>query len=394
MLSSLRADFKDFFSSVKEDSSFAMKDTLDDAVQVLEKLDDTVSAGLGRKKKARISEAEAEAIHRMGLVTVYTLPFKFDDEKEDNLESATHKEQYLSLEDQDWEQYIETFDIKEKTEEIAALLNEHDCLRATFSELVPLEVSYQDFWKRHFYRCDPARIERAWAARGALDSEARRGVLHKIIHQPVVKALSNPFQAALVALKGKGTTESQKGLEYTLQELEGLQYAISTSNQRIISLRGSLDDTKRRLAESERDAAELQAELNKTKTELQDKNYYVAELQQKIKSLGHSVSMGGGDVVAKASILDEAESKVLPGEQTHPLVEDVLSSPIKADKPVIHVEESPTSTLSAERSTMFKFAASRIFGTSHSEPGLEQAEECDAGSIESGWGDEDVYEDE
>jgi hypothetical protein len=48
------------------------------------------------------------------------------------------------------------FDIEQKTDEISSLLHEHsETLEATFSRLTD-QVGYQEFWKRYFYRLEPA----------------------------------------------------------------------------------------------------------------------------------------------------------------------------------------------------------------------------------------------
>jgi hypothetical protein len=56
--------------------------------------------------------------------------------------------------------FLESFDLLEKTEYILELPEKHpDTLKAHYMELVPLQVSYKDFWQRFFYRCDEKRIE-------------------------------------------------------------------------------------------------------------------------------------------------------------------------------------------------------------------------------------------
>ena len=58
------------------------------------------------------------------------------------------------------EEYLRSFDIYESTEEIARELRANSDLEDIFHRIVPLEVSYTDFWMRFFYRCDRTRIGR------------------------------------------------------------------------------------------------------------------------------------------------------------------------------------------------------------------------------------------
>lgn len=95
-------------------------------------------------------EARNEALHRMGLTAVYTSPFSAEDE----LELIP---------------FLRTFDIEQLEDEIEKRLREHAQLRARFEELVPHKISFETFFKRHFFRCDPDRIQRLWE-----ESEQRR----------------------------------------------------------------------------------------------------------------------------------------------------------------------------------------------------------------------------
>jgi len=74
------------------------------------------------------------------------------------------KDDYDNDDDEDqrreMEEYLRCFDIYERTEEISRELRAHGELEDIFHRIVPLEVSYTDFWKRFFYRCDRTRIER------------------------------------------------------------------------------------------------------------------------------------------------------------------------------------------------------------------------------------------
>ncbi|KAG2186023.1 hypothetical protein INT43_002461 [Umbelopsis isabellina] len=51
-----------------------------------------------------------------------------------------------------YETFVAGFSVEEYTDEIAKLLQEYPDLRQTMDELVPVQVSYHDFWLRYFYR--------------------------------------------------------------------------------------------------------------------------------------------------------------------------------------------------------------------------------------------------
>ncbi|KAG2189398.1 hypothetical protein INT44_004540 [Umbelopsis vinacea] len=48
--------------------------------------------------------------------------------------------------------FVAGFNVEEYTDEIAKLLEEYPELRQVMDELVPVQVSYNDFWQRYFYR--------------------------------------------------------------------------------------------------------------------------------------------------------------------------------------------------------------------------------------------------
>jgi len=416
MFRSLRTDFGEFMSSVKEDSSMAAKSVLDDAVHVLSKIDDTVATGASavvvvasrhrtnrsktndlantttttteqdacvRRAKKSLSKAEQEALHRMGLVHVYTLPLENpgaptsdstdltllvdDDEEDEDFDIATEEKDDSSAamettnaneeEDQrELQNFLQTFDIKDKTSDIAALLEQHDTLRETFSELVPCRVRYEDFWLRHFWRCDPARIERAWARRAAVQTPARRQLLRQLMVQ-----LSPPVRAALGLISNNNKLDrdddddvhdestAQAALEYTLlQELEGMQHAMAASNQRIYALRTSLDDTKDRLRLAQCQAASLQQLLDETQADLQAKALYVAELEDKLAGLGHAVSSDGEHLTEEGQSVKQSSSlSVTSLEADDEAGKEIVAEtpePSADDTPVEEEEEEKEST--------------------------------------------------
>lgn len=139
MWSALRADLKEFVSTVTTDTSSA-----------LNRMDDNFP-------DVSLSPEEQEAIRRMKLEETYTSPLQIADEEEEDDEDEERKKAL--------EEYLANFQIDEKTQDISAELEKYpDSLQPMFERLVPTTVSYNDFWQRYFYRCDVERIQDEWAA--------------------------------------------------------------------------------------------------------------------------------------------------------------------------------------------------------------------------------------
>jgi hypothetical protein len=67
----------------------------------------------------------------------------------------------LDSEDAEVKEFLETFDLEAKTDDIAKLLESYpDTLKAEFEALVPTQVQYKDFWERYYFRCDEDRVMR------------------------------------------------------------------------------------------------------------------------------------------------------------------------------------------------------------------------------------------
>jgi len=77
-----------------------------------------------------------------------------DIELTDNTEETRN-----AVEQRDLSDFLEEFDIHERTEDISELLQNNAALAHVFQQLVPIQVSYTEFWKRYFYRCDRVRIQ-------------------------------------------------------------------------------------------------------------------------------------------------------------------------------------------------------------------------------------------
>lgn len=121
MWSALRKDLSEFVSTVTED-----------AAAVLNNMDENFD----------LSEEEVEAVRRMKLEETYSTP--------------------LDENDLEVKQFLESFNVENKGDEITMYLEKHEMLKTFQEELVPEHVTYEEFWHRYFYRCDPERIVAEW----------------------------------------------------------------------------------------------------------------------------------------------------------------------------------------------------------------------------------------
>ena len=55
--------------------------------------------------------------------------------------------------------FLLNFQLESETENISDVLKEHDSTKNHFENLVPDQVSYEEFWQRYFFRCDRQRVE-------------------------------------------------------------------------------------------------------------------------------------------------------------------------------------------------------------------------------------------
>jgi murein DD-endopeptidase MepM/ murein hydrolase activator NlpD len=158
MWNSLRSDFSEFVSTVKEDTS-----------HVLSSMDD-------RLEEDDITPEQEECLRRMLNTETYTtpLPTKADNEEQDDGLDAEEAEQVAA--------FLETFSIEARTDEIGKLLELYpDSLKVQFETLVPTDVPYNDFWERHFYRCDEERIRDTWEAEEQREMEQRQRAVSQTI---------------------------------------------------------------------------------------------------------------------------------------------------------------------------------------------------------------------
>lgn len=124
-----------------------------------------------------ISSAQDEIARREEDIETYTIPL---DESDEGVQA-----------------FLDAFQIDEKTQDIAELLEENpDTIQSHFETLVPTEISYALFWQRYFYRCgDEERIEWQWQE----EREARRQARAAAISGGIA-SVTNLFGGALNAV--------------------------------------------------------------------------------------------------------------------------------------------------------------------------------------------------
>ena len=134
MWNALRSDLTEFVSAVKEDTTTALN-------QMDEDFD----------KEDEPSPEEQEALRRTLLRETYTAPLKNDDT--DEAETARV------------DGFLESFTVDSKADDSARLLEEYpDSIKKFFDELVPDEMSKEEFWQRYYYRCDVDQIALEWGS--------------------------------------------------------------------------------------------------------------------------------------------------------------------------------------------------------------------------------------
>ena len=116
----------------------------------------------------------------------------------------------------DVKSFIESFDITTKTGEIADILElNHDTVAFHFEKLVPVTVSYAEFWRRYFYRCDLDRIQDEFDNEEERIQQKRQELIDK-----GMKSVKNLFGGALQAFKNVNKVEERKGSIYENYQTE------------------------------------------------------------------------------------------------------------------------------------------------------------------------------
>lgn len=204
MWSALRTDLTEFVNTVKGETAEALNQI------------DASFPESNEKSNDEPSPAEEEALRRMDLEETYTTPV-ISDKKEDDAKSDDAQERAEGIddeddkeEDEDAKEFVASFSIDSKTDEIALLLDLHpQTLKAHFERLVPTTVKYEDFWMRYFYRCDAERIQAEWDAEDEAAQQARAQAMQQGL-STVRNFLGGTFKA-VVGEEGEHSRASEGG---------------------------------------------------------------------------------------------------------------------------------------------------------------------------------------
>lgn len=135
-----------------------------------------------------------------------------------------HAETYQEPLDESYEavqEFLDSFKIDDKTQEIAKLLEDHpDTIKVHFETLVPTEIPYDVFWQRYFYRCDPDRIELEWEEQEDEHRQARMKAL-----AGGLSSVTSLFGGAMAAVSKAVTSDSRSGGE----EVPSSQFGFKSS---------------------------------------------------------------------------------------------------------------------------------------------------------------------
>jgi len=118
--------------------------------------------------------------------------------------ALTESEEEPALSDGDCESnqekvlaFLETFDLSSKTDTISTILAENSTVQEYFQTLVPVVLTYEQFWQRYFYRCNVMRIQVEWDEAEAQKTFERRERVKK-----GVENVQKLWGGALNAVKG------------------------------------------------------------------------------------------------------------------------------------------------------------------------------------------------
>ena len=200
----------------------------------------TVNGGLtedddaGSKSSSTCSDAAAEVIRRMNDVRTFLEPLLLREVEiwsiplhlanQDNCACwemmVVNEDVYPedSMEKKEILDFLENFDISDKTEQIVRVLEEYgETVKIHSHEYVPVKVSYVEFWTRFFYRCDEQRVQRELdqAERKKSDKDVVGGLSKN--HAVWIQESSAPASPSSV-LRGHNTVKWDPRLVEKLEE--------------------------------------------------------------------------------------------------------------------------------------------------------------------------------
>jgi DNA repair exonuclease SbcCD ATPase subunit len=151
------------------------------------------------------------------------------DQMDDNTENEVGFLLYTDEDDPIVIQFLQNFDIESKTDDIASILDQHaDTVKEMFEVLVPVELTYEQFWQRYFFRCDERWIRRSWDAYDERMRKERKEMIDK-----GKQTVTELFGGALKLVKGIGNQDDVKEgniFEKYQSELEKKKKAMKVSS--------------------------------------------------------------------------------------------------------------------------------------------------------------------
>ena len=100
--------------------------------------------------------------------------------------------------------FLDSFSMAAKAQEIGEILAENsDTTGKHFDSLVPNAVTYEQFWQRYYFRCDPERIQREWDEEDTKVRKERQEMIDK-----GKQKVQNLFGGALKAIKGAASQDA------------------------------------------------------------------------------------------------------------------------------------------------------------------------------------------
>jgi len=144
--------------------------------------------------------------------------------------TATTSDETPEEEDPAVLEFLSTFDIAAQTDDIGMVLEEHaDTVGTHFQELVPMVVTYEQFWQRYYFRCDPSRVQAELDEENERLRQQRQEMLDK-----GKNTVKNLFGGALNVIKiGQETADQGKEesiYEKYQAELAAKQRALGETN--------------------------------------------------------------------------------------------------------------------------------------------------------------------
>jgi len=115
--------------------------------------------------------SDPEIINKVGLQTLFGTKNKMDTKEEKGVMVNRQQARILALENEigtyctesgdrdDFLIWKKEFNLQSKTDEISRILSEREKVRESHSKLVPVTVSYSDFWERYYYKLNKLQQE-------------------------------------------------------------------------------------------------------------------------------------------------------------------------------------------------------------------------------------------